>query len=96
MILRSDNGDIRVQGVRAALDVRTDNGNIQLMLPADGRLLVEARTDRGTLRSELVLQGELGTRRWSARLNPPANSKLLLVSDNGDIRLAALEGVLGD
>jgi DUF4097 and DUF4098 domain-containing protein YvlB len=88
----SVNGNIRVAMRRAdprsAIELSTVNGSILLLLPADFRAYVDARTTNGSVGSDLPLQveGRRSRSRLIGRLNG-GTTRLTLRTTNGSIWL---------
>ena len=72
--------------------LRTSNGRIEVEIPAEASVRVEARTSNARITSSLPLVGDTSGDTWSATLNPPASSTLDLRTSNGSIRINALPG----
>ena len=70
--------------------MRTSNGEIQVTIPRDLSLLVNADTSNGSIRSSLPFVGDTQGRSWSALLNPPITSTLTLKTSNGAISIDGL------
>ncbi len=89
----TDNGNIDFSGrlIGESHSLTTDNGNIQVTLPKDSQLQIDARTDNGNIRSSLPLQiqGDLGRNHWSVILNAPT-ARLSIETQNGNITLSEL------
>lgn len=93
-VASSVNGNIRVSMRRAdprsAMELSTVNGSIVLLLPAEFRAYVDARTTNGSVGSDLPLQveGRRSRSRLVGRLNG-GNTRLTLRTTNGSIWLKA-------
>ena len=72
--------------------LRSSNGRIEVEIPADTAVRVEARTSNARITSSLPLVGDTSGDTWSATLNPPATSTLDLRTSNGSIRINAFPG----
>ena len=88
----TSNGAIRFQGhlLPGTHRMRTSNGAIQVTIPRDMALLINADTSTGSIRSSLPLVGDTGGKSWSALLNPPITSTLTLKTSNGTISIDGL------
>jgi DUF4097 and DUF4098 domain-containing protein YvlB len=91
-VASSVNGNIRVSMRRAeprsAMELSTVNGSILLLLPAEFRAYVDARTTHGSVGSDLPLQveGRRSRSRLVGRLNG-GNTRMTLRTTNGSIWL---------
>ena len=90
----SVNGNIRVSmrrpEPRSAMELSTVNGSILLLLPAEFRAYVDARTTNGSVGSDLplVVEGRRSRSRLVGRLNG-GTTRLTLRTTNGSIWLKA-------
>ena len=65
----------------------TSNGRIDVTLPADASLIIEARTSNASISTDLLLIGDTAGNEWNAVLNPPATGTLTLDTSNGSIEI---------
>jgi hypothetical protein len=65
----------------------TSNGRIDVVLPFDASLIIEARTSNASISTNLPLIGDTVGSEWSAVLNPPASATLTLRTSNGQIEI---------
>ena len=70
--------------------MRTSNGAIQVTIPRDVAILINADTSNGSITSSLSLVGDTEGKSWSASLNPPITSTLTLKTSNGSIHIDGL------
>lgn len=87
---QTSNGQIEFSGMLInEFDHRmiTSNGRIDVALPADASLIVEARTSNASISTNLPLIGDTAGNEWSAVLNPPAIGMLTLETSNGGIEI---------
>ncbi len=87
---QTSNGRIAFTGALAeGIDHRmaTSNGRIDVALPADLSMMIEARTSSASIGTNLPLIGDTEGKEWSAVLNPPATGTLTLVTSNGGIEI---------
>jgi hypothetical protein len=87
---QTSNGPIAFTGTLAeGIDHRmtTSNGRIDVALPADASMIIEARTSSASISTNLPLIGDTEGKEWSAVLNPPATGTLTLVTSNGGIEI---------
>jgi len=63
----------------------THNGRIDVMIPSDASVMIEASTSNGTISTNLPLIGDTQGNRWSAALNPPTTAILTLGTSNAAI-----------
>jgi len=68
----------------------TSNGRIDVALPSDTRMIIEARTSNSTISTNLLLIGDTDGKEWSAVLNPPATGTLTLETSNGEIEILGI------
>ena len=90
---RTSNGRITFTGTLAeGIDHRmaTSNGRIDVALPADTSMNIEARTSSASISTNLPLIGDTEGKEWSAVLNPPATGTLTLVTSNGQIEILGI------
>jgi len=87
---QTSNGPIAFTGtLTEGIDHRmaTSNGRIDVALPADASMIIDARTSNASISTNLPLIGDTEGKEWSAVLNPPATGTLTLVTSNGQIEL---------
>ncbi len=87
---RTSNGRIAFTGTLVeGIDHRmtTSNGRIDVALPADLSMIIEAETSNSTISTNLPLIGDTEGKEWSAVLNPPATGTLTLETSNGQIEI---------
>lgn len=87
---QTSNGQIEFSGTLSnGLDHRmtTSNGRIDVTLPADSSLIIEARTSNASISTNLLLIGDTAGNEWNAVLNPPATGTLTLETSNGGIEI---------
>jgi len=87
---RASNGAITfagtlIEGVEHRM--RTSNGRIDVTVPSDASLQIDARTSNATISTNLPLIGDIEGKSWSAVLNPPATATLTLDTSNGAIEI---------
>ncbi|MEA3238585.1 MAG: hypothetical protein U9Q94_02250 [Candidatus Bipolaricaulota bacterium] len=70
--------------------MRTSNEAIQVTIPRDLAILINADTSNGSITSSLGLVGDTKGNSWSALLNPPIKSTLTLKTSNGVISMDGL------
>jgi len=90
---RTSNGPIAFTGTLAeGIDHRmaTTNGRIDVALPADASMIINARTSNASISTNLPLIGDTEGKEWSAVLNPPATGTLTLVTSNGQIEILGI------
>ena len=68
----------------------TSNGRIDVAIPSDSRMIIEARTSNSTISTDLPLIGDTEGKEWSAVLNPPATGTLTLETSNGQIEILGI------
>jgi len=76
--------------VNANVDLTTSNGAIQVTIPRNLAILINADTSNGLITSSLSLVGDTKGKSWSASLNPPITSTLTLKTSNGVISIDGL------
>jgi hypothetical protein len=87
----TENGNIRFSGhlIGTQHSARTDNGNIDFMIPADSSLHIDARVNNGSIHSDLPVNGEMKNRHWDVTLND-SQAMLTATTDNGGISFEEL------
>ncbi len=70
--------------------MNTSNGTIQVTIPRDLAILINAETSNGTITSSLPFVGDTEGNSWSASLNPPIAATLTLKTSNGAISIDGL------
>jgi len=65
----------------------TSNGRIDVTIPANASLQIDARTSNASITANLPLIGDTEGKSWSAVLNPPATASLTLDTSNGAIEI---------
>lgn len=88
----TSNGSVDFSGILVGDSnrLRSSNGRIEVEIPADTSVRVEARTSNARISTSLPLVGDTSGDEWSATLNPPAITTLDLRTSNGNIRIDAL------
>ncbi|MFC2105144.1 DUF4097 domain-containing protein [Candidatus Bipolaricaulota bacterium] len=87
---QTSNGRIAFSGTLIeGMDHRmaTSNGRIDVVLPTDASLIIDARTSNASISTNLLLIGDTEGREWNAVLNPPATGTLTLQTSNGGIEI---------
>jgi hypothetical protein len=87
---QSSNGRISFVGTLAegvAHRISTRNARIDVTVPADASLQIEATTSNASISTNLPLVGDTEGKDWSAVLNPPATASLTLSTSNGSIEI---------
>ena len=90
----TDNGDIRFSGrlVGSQHRLKSSSGSINVGIPTDSELVIEASVGNGSISTTLPLSGDTQGKTWSAILNVPT-SNLSLQADNGSIKIRGLAGI---
>ena len=88
----TSNGRIEFAGalVGDSHRMETSNGRIEVAVPVDASLTIDARTSNATISTDLPLEGDTEGESWTAVLNPPATATLTLRTSNGSIRIEGL------
>ena len=88
----TSNGQILFHGrpVGDRLKLRTSNGRIDVAIPSDSSVTVDARTSNASISSNLPLLGDTEGHEWFATLNAPAETLMILRTSNGSIRIKDL------
>jgi len=84
----TSNGSIQYSGTPGegvANRLRTSNGTIDAQVPTDASIAFEIHASSGRITSLLPLVGDTTGEDWSATLNPPAATSLVLRTSNGSI-----------
>ena len=87
---RTSNGQIEFSGTlinEFDHQMATSNGRIDVALPADASLIIEARTSNASISTNLLLIRDTAGNEWSAVLNPPGTGTLTLETSNGGIEI---------
>ncbi len=74
-----------VEGVDHSMT--TSNGRIDVAIPSDTSMIINAWTSNSTISTNLLLIGDTEGKEWSAVLNPPATGTLTLETSNGPIEI---------
>jgi len=90
----TDNGDIRFSGrlIGSQHRLKSSNGSINVGIPTDSELAIEASVGNGSISTTLPLSGDTQGKTWSAVLNAPT-SNLSLQAGNGSIKIRGLAGI---
>ena len=88
----TSNGRIAFVGtlIEGSHRMETSNGRIEVAVPTDASLTIDARTSNATISTDLPLEGDTEGESWNAALNPPASVTLTLRTSNGSIRIEGL------
>jgi DUF4097 and DUF4098 domain-containing protein YvlB len=77
--------------IGASHRIRTTMGTIEVELPSDLSITIDATASDGIETDDLRLDGDTEGRDWLATLNPPADATLELFTSNGRIEIRAAE-----
>jgi len=88
--VQTSNGKITFSGTLiegANHSMSTSNGRIDVALPADASLIIDAHTSNASISTNLLLIGDTEGNEWNAVLNPPATGTLTLQTSNAEIEI---------
>jgi hypothetical protein len=72
--------------------MQSSNGSLDVEIPPDSELSIEASVGTGSISTTLPLTGDIEGKSWSAILNLPT-SYLSLRTGNGSIQIRGLSGI---
>ena len=88
----TSNGQILFHGLPVGdrHELRTSNGRIEVAIPSDCSVAIDAETSNSSISTDLPLVGDTQGDEWSATLNGPATVLMVLRTSNGNIRIESL------
>jgi hypothetical protein len=91
---QTSNGDVHFSGrfVGPEHRMQSSNGSLDVEIPPDSELSIEASVGTGSISTTLPLTGDIEGKSWSAILNLPT-SYLSLRTGNGSIQIRGLSGI---